>query len=302
MIMLGDGYRLKSPAFIAELAAGKPTAAALQNVYRKSLDEVLEDLKTYAGRKKVFVASFDANFQKPVENLDVGPAPPLTVGLILAQLLANTWRGAQALEMVRQLATRHPGDAEVHETLGYLQMHRDRATAIAEFSQAAELGSQSARMYRDLAFLQWSQGGAGRKPAMHALSKSLEIEPSHLDARLTLASLHLEEDDYGNALSHLAQAGTISTARAWWYFRTLAYCQLRLNAPIEARKAAVRAQEFADNEYRKTDTAQLLRHIDALLSNTAAAAGVVPKVLLDPDADDDRPRLRRGTPSLGGQQ
>lgn len=302
MIMLSPDYNKRSGAFTAELAAGKPAAEALETIYGKSLDQVRKDLEGYTRRDTIYVARFAAKLLKSVANIEVGPAPPAAAQLVLAQVLSYMRKNTEAIEMVRSLAGQYPDSAEVREALGYFQMHKDPGMAIEEFSKAASLGSRNARMYRDLAYLLRSQGAEGRPLAIEALLKSLEIEPAYLDARLNLASLHLEEDKYGEALSHLAKVSRVTTERAWWYFRTLAYCQLQLNAPEEARKAAVRAQSFADSEKRKADAEQLLRHIDTVLRNPGVRGASRPTAVPDPDSEADRPTIRRreAQPPAGG--
>lgn len=296
MILLSQDYNTRSGAFIAELAAGKPAAEVLQSVYGKSLDQVRKDLEAYTRRDTVYVASFQAKLLKSVANVEVGPAPPAAAQLILAQVLSYVKKTTEALEMVRSLAEQYPDNVEVREALGYFQMHKDPGLAIDEFSKAASMGSRNARMYRDLAYLLRSRGAEGRPAAIDALRKSLEIEPAYLDARLNIASLHLEDNQYGEAFSHLARVTRVTSERAWWYFRALAYCQLKLNAPAEARKAALRAQEFADSEVRKTDIARLLRYMDDVQRNSKVRAAAEPKAVLDPDSEVDRPSLRRSDP------
>lgn len=292
MIMLGQDYNKRSGAFISELAAGKPAAEVLQSVYGKSLDQVRKDLEAYTRRDTIYVASFQAKLLKSVANIEVSPAPPAAAQLVLAQVLSYVKKSAEALEMVRSLAAQYPDNVEVREALGYFQMNKDPALTIDDFSKAASMGSRNARMYRDLAYLLRSRGAEGRPAAIEALRKSLEIEPDYLDARINIASLHLEDNQYGEAFSQLARVTRVTSERAWWYFRALAYCQLKLNAPVEARKAALRAQEFADSEIRRNDIARLLRYMDDLQRNPSVRAAE-PKAVLDPDSEVDRPTLRR---------
>ncbi|MCC6586975.1 MAG: hypothetical protein IT168_09815 [Bryobacterales bacterium] len=297
MLKIGQEYGPRSPEFFQLIFNGKGAQEAFQTVYGKNLGQVEKDLQAYTRQDRPYVAMYDARLIKKVENVRLGPADPADAQLALAHVLNHTRKREEAAKLITKLRTEYPSNVEVHEAFGYNKLVNDDAAAREAFGRATELGSKNARMYRDYAYLLYNAGPAERPKAVEALRKALALEPGYMDARYNLASMLVSLERYGEAHSELAVVTKVTPERAYWFFRTMAFCQVKLKAFDEAKKTALRAQSLAKDLKESNDIAQLIKYID-YATNTPqqqvqSATVRAPVAAAGPDGPIDTPTLRR---------
>jgi tetratricopeptide (TPR) repeat protein len=82
----------------------------------------------------------------------------------------------RALELARQLATRHPGSPAAHYHVGYLASEQNRlAESSAAFRRALAIQPQLVLCHLSLGFVEWRQGHYN--DALHHMRKVTKLEP-----------------------------------------------------------------------------------------------------------------------------
>jgi tetratricopeptide (TPR) repeat protein len=264
MLMLSNDYRPKFAEIVSALAAEKSADESLQQVYGKRLWEVERELRTYMRGDRFNAAIFDAKLAKPTEKPEMRPAAPLEVGLMLADILAQT-RGkeAAAREAYQKLLASNPQSWEAEEGLAYLAWRmQEMDEARRRMARAVDLGSTNAKMYYEYALL----GPAGGKDQARAalLRKAVELKPDHRDARFHLGQTLVGLGEYKEAREQLLALKQVTPEQAPHYFRALAYVNLRLGLKDEARKAAEGARKFAKTPEDTAFAENLLQHMDSV--------------------------------------
>ncbi len=155
MLALGDAYRPKFPAFVAEALKGTASEEALQAVYGAPVAKVREDLRTYIrdAQYKAYILPYGTERQLGQSSLRVASA--MEWNLALAELDAfNPERREEARRTYEKLAAANPQRWEPHAALGYLALaSQDREAASRHFTRAEELDCPDAKMYLDWAAL-----------------------------------------------------------------------------------------------------------------------------------------------------
>ncbi|MEZ5355594.1 MAG: hypothetical protein R2762_23405 [Bryobacteraceae bacterium] len=269
MVMMEDDYRPKSAQFVRAVQT-TPAAEVFEKLYGKSLAAVDRDLQGYMRGNSYRVIHVDAKLEKLAESPDIAPISSSEADLILARVLTNSGQFEEALTLAEPLAS-DAANAEAHEVLAYIHLYGNRdERALAHFEKAVAAQSASAPLYRDYAnLLMRSNRNAD---AVKALQKNLELEPGDVDTRLTLGSLLLSQQRYGEALSELAQAKRVPPAKASRLYRMLAHSYLRLKAEGEARKSARMARKYAVEETDVLESDRLLAYLDRLDAYASQAA------------------------------
>lgn len=297
MLKLSQDYGPRSADFFQLIMNGKSAQDAFEAVYHKSLKQVEKDLQSYTHQDAIYVAQYDAKLIKKVENVNLGPADPADAQLALVHVLNHTRKRDEAAKLMTKLRADYPNNVEVHEAFGYTNLSKDDGVAREAFGRAMELGSKNARMYRDYAYLLYNAGPTERPKAVEALRRALALEPGYLEARYNLASMLVSLDRFGEAHSELAVVTKVTPERAYWFFRTMAFCQVKLKAYGQAKQTAMRAQSVAKDLKELNDIAQLIKYIDYVANppqpQVQRAAVRAPATPTDPDGPIDTPTLRR---------
>jgi tetratricopeptide (TPR) repeat protein len=294
MLYFSEEYRPKFLDFLKSLGTGVPEAHIFQEVYGKSLGQVTRDLRFYINGDRMRVVLFDVKLEKSAEQPETEPAPPLEVGVLLAEVLTSLRKGGEARKMLEELAKQHPKEPGPFEGLAYLDLReRNWEQAVVSFKRAAELGAASPRFYYDYAMTLRRSGG---KPAdgIPILQIAVALQPDFVEARLSLGFDLLNEGRHAEALGALAGIKRIKEEQAVSLYRALAYVQHRLGNEEGAIKALQLAAKYARTPEEKSDVESLRQGINRVKeSRGAVAVRTAEAERADAGPTDSTPRLER---------
>lgn len=122
----------------------------------------------------------------------------LEAGMLLAWLYATTDESTQAIELYRTLLSRHPDDAELHNSFGALLFKQGNLDeAGRELERAVELDPTLVASHYNLGLARFEQGEfAG---AVEAFQRATELEPSRAHYRFMLARAYRGLYEFGKA-------------------------------------------------------------------------------------------------------
>jgi Flp pilus assembly protein TadD len=262
MLYLSDGYRPKFAAFVNKLMATNSSETAFREVYGKSFADVKKDLEFYFNSGSMNVAVFDAKMEKPSERPVAQPSSDLESGLVQADLLTHLRKQGEAKIIYDRLAGENPKSWEVEQALAYLAWRAGEIEpAKLHFGRAAELGSNDGQAYLDYAKL--LQGDRAKDESLkRVLMKAVELRPDLTDARMLLGFHCYNTHDFKGAVEHLEKIKEVTPDRAVSFFQALAYSQIELGNPEEARRLAERARQSAKSQVEIQNSEALLKVIN----------------------------------------
>jgi tetratricopeptide (TPR) repeat protein len=265
MLVLGEEYHTKLPAFLAAINGGSGAEQAFQTVYGKSARDVSKDAEMYLKRQTVRAALFDFKLQKSELDPQVRQLSDFEVRYALADLLSNrTDKAAEAHQRLSDLAKEDPQNFEVEQSLAYLAWRQKQpAEAAMHFERALELGSQDAGAIYSYAGLEQSMGQLKR--AMQLLQQVIALDPERSDAKVRLMSVAASQAQFGFALEIASQVHAVKHDDAFTYYSTAAYCHANLKDPDGARTLAHKALSYASDDRERQQINKLL---DALEERT----------------------------------
>jgi tetratricopeptide (TPR) repeat protein len=285
MLMLGEGYAEKFPAFVERLSASGSAQTAFSEIYGKPVAEIEMGMNTYLRQTSIGAAGFRATLR----TAEIGPARAATdleMGVILAKLTGFAGRPAEAMSRLEQLAATHPANVEIDEAKAYAAFRGgDVAAALGYFQTALARGASSWKTHWDYARLLLLDGG-DRKVRMQSLRKALDAKPDLADARLMLGVDLYTAEEFAEALTELQRIKDIGADREGSLYLTMALSAARLNRQSEA---AGYAAEASKRNLSPAERASLQRIKDILQEKSTPAESEADEVTA-------RPILRRTSP------
>jgi tetratricopeptide (TPR) repeat protein len=273
MLALGKDYHAGFPRFLSAICSGNSTETSIAKVYGKTLRQVRTDLNGYFQKATIQVSVFDIKMEKVNLQPRVADLTPLHTELALTDLLASQPRkGPEAKSRLERIAATYPENAEVEESLGYFAWQSgDPRGAAAHFATAVAKGVDNPEMLYHYATL---IGGEHEnlQLSIAALRKALELKPEYREAKYFLGMQEVNAGHYGIARSVLTSLKTVKPTEAFAVYSALAYCDLRLNIPDQARVLGQRAKEYAGTDAERQHADEFLDYLDRLekSKNTAA--------------------------------
>jgi tetratricopeptide (TPR) repeat protein len=291
MLALGKEYHAGFPRFLSAICSGKSAEMSLANVYGKTLGQVRDDLNGYFRKATIQVSVFDIKMEKVNLQPRIADLTPLHTELALTDLLASQPRkGAEAKSRLEQIAAMYPENAEVEESLGYFAWQSgDSRAAAGHFAAAVAKGVDNPEMLYHYASLVGAEHDK-LESSIAALRKALKLKPEYREAKYLLGMQEMNAGHYGAALSVLTSLKTIKPAEAFAVYSALAYCDLRLNIPDQARVLGQRAKEYAVTEAERQRANEFIEHLDRLEKYRSAATQ--PQAL-QAETRPEAPALRR---------
>ena len=272
MLVLGEEYSAKLPAFLAAINAGTGAEQAFQTAYGKSARDVWKDAELYLKNQTLRAALFDFKLQKSELDPDVQHLSDFEVRYALADLLSNRpeW-AADAYKKLSALAKEDPQDFKVEQSLGYLEWRQKQpAEAARHFERAMQLGSKDVGAIYSYAEL---ESALQPKRSLELLKQVIALDPGRDDAKVRLMSVAASEGQFGFALGIASQVHTLKREDAFTYFSTAAYCHANLKDPEGARTLARKALPYASDD---RDRQQINKLLDAL-QESAKGADATPR-------------------------
>ena len=260
MLMLGDDYRSRFTALLGAIGNSQETAAAIDNVYGRSLVQVEKDLQSYVRGISFKALLFSFGLEKTAERPEIRPATPLESGLALAGLFANR-RGKEEESRLAyaKLAAEYPQSWRPEAGLAYLALRTARDQAGRHFARAEELGSDDANMYFDYAMSGTPESG---KRQAELLQKAVKLKPDFEEANYYLGfALYVLRDCQG-AHDALTRVKRITSEQAPQFFQVLAYSDDCLGLPDLAKAAAKQALDFARTPADSDWARQFLEYVN----------------------------------------
>ncbi|HTU44757.1 MAG TPA: hypothetical protein VMF91_06830 [Bryobacteraceae bacterium] len=246
MLLLGRNYRPGFPRFLNAISAGESAGEAFASVYRKSLDHVNADLRSYLAPGKIAVTLFDMHLDEKQLKPQINEPSPLELDLVLADLLSTHPETTEQARMrLMQLASQLPNSPDVQESLAYVAWQQHKLDeAKQHFDQALKDGARSAKMLFNYAGLLHEMHEPSAQ-IMELLQEAIKLEPNFYDARYNLGMEAVHANDCKTAISAFAGIKAVSPDRAFPFFSTAAYCYWRLDNASEARRLAESAAQAA---------------------------------------------------------
>lgn len=301
MLVLDERYRQRFPDFVAALDGGATHEEAFLKAYEKRPWEMWMALKEYLGQTRFNVGIFEGKLDKDADEPVLAEGTELETGLVLAELLGQTRRTAEASEAYAKLASANPDVAGIEEAQGYLcRTAGDSEAAQRHFARAVELGSGNARMYVDYAVM-LRRGGAGAAETLPLLEKAVKLRPQSAEAQFWLGAVLLDERRWEDALKALGGIRQVGPEHAFSVFHAMAYAHLRLGNTEQSRKAAERAKQYARSDKERGQAEEILSYLDrparpalavAAPAATQAQGAHVDGVLEQVDCIGEKARLR----------
>ena len=265
MLTAAPAYRPRFPELIAALSSGAPSDQALTTTYRKPLDEIAGDLRTWVDKRQVTPEALPELAAGTVE-ATLSEIPSLTWRGVLAGLLLTTDKFDRAEAAYQELARAVPENADYPGSLAVIALHkRDWKGARQYWQRALDLGLEDADACYRYALLADSAGLAATdfRPA---LERAVAVRPDFDNAHYLLAHLDNNAGRYGSAVAHLAAMRTVSAERQFSYWAALSYALDELGRHEEAKTAAIRAREHAATSEERERAMQLAEIADTDLA------------------------------------
>jgi Tfp pilus assembly protein PilF len=265
MIELGKAYGPDFSKFLNAIASGRSAPECFQSVYGKSLSQVNDDLRIYFKQATVRGALFDVKLMKSDLEPEVTDLSDFQSSLALADLLASQKRTmSEASQRLLELAKSHPESVDIQESLGYLAWQQGNIDQAREhFSRAYAEGSQDPDMLFHYAqFLRVAK--APDSEIIEVLTRVVAIKPDHTDALMNLGMTQMQAHKFGVALVSLSRIKTVKPDHAFALFAAIAYCDLELKNPGQAKVMAEKAKQYAQSPDQQFQISNFLRHLDTL--------------------------------------
>jgi Flp pilus assembly protein TadD len=294
MLYLSDGYWKKFADFLALIRPDDTQVETFRRVYGKSLADVSADLEQYLRGNRFNAAVVNIKLEKLAEEPEVRPATEVESGLALAELLAITHKTDEAKAAYESLAQAYPKDAQVELAWArFAWMNRDREGHRAHLARAIELGINDAQVYFDYAMLLHESGGDAEMANM--LRKAVELNPEMDEAHYNLGFFAMINNQYAEAVSHLAKVKNLTKQQAPSYFRAMAFAYFRLGKRDEAKKNAESAVKYSSDP-------EDLRQAQKILAYVNEAAEGEPQHRQPPPGEQPRLKRRDGSPAPDSPQ
>ena len=274
MLALDENYTARFPDFLRAVSSGAPSAAALMQVYGKSLEEVELDLRQYGPRMAANTAVFHIRLTAPLSEPRVRRLPDEEKKLALADLLAaHPATASTALQTLGEWARQNSHNPLWDEKLGDAAWNMNRLDeARLHYGRAVEHGSCHAETLYRYAILQ-KQAGAPDKEVIGLFEKTLELSPDFDEARFHLGLLQFNGKQFNNAAQSFSKLKAIKEDWTYAYYSAMAYCDLQFNNIEEARTFGEKAKASAATPDEQSQADRLLLYLqNRMTGNTLASA------------------------------
>lgn len=262
MLALDPQYEAGFDQFLHAVSKGASTDAALQAVYRKSLEQIGQDVPAYIASKRMSARLLNIDVRLPaLETEEISDAGK-HVEIALAEILsANPQLAQEANTRLVSLATKYPDDPRPEESLGFQAMSAGRnADAQEHFAAAVRHHSQNPEVWFRLGHLKLQSEGPTAE-VMDLLQRVIAVQADNYGARLELGFAAAKNEKYELAVSALEGIHNLKPEHAYTVTYTLAYCLVEIQQGNKARMYAEQASKNASSSKDRDEVAGLLRYI-----------------------------------------
>jgi hypothetical protein len=288
MLMFGNGYATKFPAFLENISDANLEPTAFARVYGKPLAEIERDLRNYFQAPDRGTA-----YQTETHRAATGPVSSATdveVALTLARILAATGRPAKGLARLHLLGMTQKDNLDLAEGAAFLEWRSGEVdTALEHFRSILGRPDAGWRAWWDYARLLDATGG-DRAAEVDALHKAVDAKPDWAAARIMLGTALLATGKPAEALAQLRQVKEVQPQRAGAMYLTMGVAALAIGQTAEAREYAGAAGKCTLTSGEQVRLQYLLSSIE---NGAPAAKEIQPRDVAG--EDPGRPILRRQT-------
>ena len=294
MLYLSPEYRPNFTKFMLALTNGQDMLQAFQSAYGKGVQDVFFDLNQYLKGNRFYGMLFNVKLEKSAEDPQVSEATAADSGLVLGDVLALVHKTDEARRAYDQLAKDNPGNADVQESLAYLDWRAGHMeSARQHFSRAYSAGLNHAQMCLDYATLELN-ASPGSTQAISILRRALELKPDFVDARLQLALALSNQENFEAAVEEFRQVKKVNPDQAPQFFLAKAYADARVGNIDQARQDIESAKKWVKSPADSDRAAALARYLDELQNaKTRAAVARSSPQFRPADEDPPAPTLHR---------
>ena len=263
MLALDAAYTEGFHRFLAAVSGGASTQDALATVYHKTLEQVGQELREYAGSKRMAARLVDLDARPgELEASEVGDAGK-RVDFALAEVLAaNPQTLGEAKSRLEMLTAKYPDDPRPEEALGFLTMRAGmKKDAQEHFSRAAKAGSHDAETLFGLAHLKIEAEGPSME-AIELLQRAVAADSTHYNARLELGFVAAKYKRFDLAIDALEKLGAPKPEHVYSVSYMIAYSLVELHQGNRAKEYAELARKQGCNPDEQEQAACLLRYIE----------------------------------------
>jgi tetratricopeptide (TPR) repeat protein len=256
MLIQSPAYAERFRDLAASLNSGAPGTRVLPSIYRKPLEVIASDWRTWASRPEFTVRQFPRLRQitVPVETSELSD---IESSRLLADLLMASGKLDHAASCYLELARRAPADPGVFAALGTVALRNGNQTeAIRYWREAFGKGIKDADLCYRFALLA-EEAGLPADEIRRVLERVVLLKADFDDASYKLALLENNAGNFAAAVKHLRAMHPVSAARAYGYWSALSYASMELGERTEAEKAAQQAIKSAQTASDRARAAQL---------------------------------------------
>ena len=210
------------------LQHGEPPTAAVREAYGVTLEQLSEDLESYARAWTLNTVTVTLPDPVPALHPSVGPAPAPEVAAARGRVLALVGRAAEADAVLREAVAAWPDDPMVRESVGLVAfLASDWSKAREAFALAAQGGRSTPLVHVGLGYaLAESNDPAWWRDALKEWGLALDKDPHLVDVCLPAVRLALRLVD-AQAADAWLQRGLEITPEDPWLRLELARSHLR---------------------------------------------------------------------------
>ncbi|HEX7359961.1 MAG TPA: hypothetical protein VF283_05690 [Bryobacteraceae bacterium] len=243
MLLFSPRYRAKAGALWAAFNSGAVDGAALASIYGRLVETIESDLRSWIDAPKR--AMHLAGVPTQDVRLRISSVKKADSDSVLAALVLASGDLDRAQAVYRSLQTERTSDPAVAAALGSiaLRKHND-VKAILEWKRAFDLGTTDPVLCYQYANLLENTHAPDDQIAA-ALRRAIELKPGYDNARFSLALLENSRQHYAAALKQLRAMRSVSHARTFAYWMTIASALLGTDQRPAAKAAAEKAIAFA---------------------------------------------------------
>ena len=262
MLMLGPRYAGKFGEFLEQISTGVPSEQAFEQVYGKTVVDLQKE-----GPSRLLPCEFAAWCglrcqARKAEGGNPRPVDEYQVELTLARLTSMLDRKEEATTRLEKLAKDNPSRWEPMEALGQLSWRKgDMEAACAWMRKAVQLKPDNWNVYWDYARLA-SRSDSDRPVVIASLRRMLELNQTHIDAKLMLAEQLYQDKRYGESWVTYNTTQKVDSERAARLFLGKAHTLLRLEDFVKSRAAAEQALKYAKEPNEKQSAQSILTFLD----------------------------------------
>jgi len=283
MLYFRTEYRGKFGEFMRTVSGGTDSAAALQQVYGRTVVQIEKDLQAYLRGSSFQGALVSAKLEKTAAEIPTEPLDEFGASIVMTDLMDRPGNGDAQRAALERLTQMDPKRPEPYRGLGYLAWRAgNHEQAVEHFGKAFERGDRDQGLLWDYGrLLERSHG----ETAIRVLTELLALDSARMDVRLELAESQLRAKHPVAALATLGPVRTVKPADSARFFRIAVYANLNNGDPKDAAATAQHFREIAKTDDDRQEADRLI----SLCAGRSEPADTRPMEL----TDSSRPSLKR---------